>query len=396
MKILVINAGSSSLKYQVIDMENEEMICKGIVERIGMSGSLIEHKKGDLTFKDAGDMKNHTAALKKVIAAITDKDYGVVASVSEIGAVGHRVVHSGEDFSKSVLIDQKVIDICKVNAALAPLHVPANISCVESCMEVMPETPMVAVFDTSFHSTMPKRAYMYAVPYEDYENLKVRKYGFHGTSHKYVSGEAVKYLNKENSKIIVCHLGNGSSMTAVVDGKCIDTTMGLTPLEGLIMGTRSGDIDAGVVEYMSVQKKISAAEVVSILNKKSGFLGLAGVSDFRDLCARADGGDERAQLAIDMFQYRIKKYIGSYYVAMGGLDAIVFAGGIGENAAYARERIAEGLDCIGVDFDFEYNKVAKRGQIVELTKPSSKVKIIVIPTNEELVIARETKEIVEG
>lgn len=395
MKILVVNAGSSSLKYQIIDMTDEKLLCKGVVERIGMEGSAIEHKKGDFGVKHSLVIPNHTVALQEVIKVITDERYGVVRDVSEISAVGHRVLHSGEDFKGSVLITDQVIKICERNAVLGPLHMPANIACIKSCKEVMPETPMAAVFDTSFHATMPKHSFMYAIPYADYKNLKIRKYGFHGTSHKYVSGEVNNYLNKKDSKVVICHLGNGSSMSAVLDGKCIDTTMGLTPLEGLIMGTRSGDIDASVVSFMAKQKNLTAGEVVSILNKESGFLGIAGVSDFRDLCEKALGGDTRAMLAIDMFQYRIKKYIGSYYVALGGLDAVVFTGGIGENASYARKRIMEGLECLGIDFDFEFNEIAPRGKFAELHRKDSKVKVLIIPTNEELVIARDTKELVE-
>lgn len=395
MKILVVNAGSSSLKYQVIDMDNEQMICKGLVERIGSDNAKIEHKKGDKKFSEEGRIATHTNALKKVISLLTDAEYGVVKSICEIGAVGHRVLHSGEDFKHSVLIDDEVIKICKKNAVLGPLHMPANIACIESCREVMPGTPMVAVFDTSFHSTMPAKAYMYAIPYEYYDELKIRKYGFHGTSHKFIAGEARKYLGEKGKRIVICHLGNGSSMTAVLDGKCIDTTMGLTPLEGLVMGTRSGDIDPSVVEFLAVQKGMTAQESVNMLNKKSGFLGIVGASDFRDVCNRAKSGDEKAILGVDMFAYRIKKYIGAYSVALGGLDAVIFTGGIGENSDYGRAKIMEGLDVLGIDFDFELNAKAPRGDMVELSKPDSKVRVLIIPTNEELVIARDTKEIVE-
>lgn len=395
MKVLVINAGSSSLKYQVVDMTTETMLCKGLVERIGFNNSLLEHKLGEKSLKIQKDLDNHTQALKMVIEALTDKEYGVVKSINEIKAVGHRVLHSGEDFNSSVLIDDEVIKICKKNAVLGPLHMPANIACIESCKSVMPSTPMVAVFDTVFHATMPKKAFMYAIPYEDYKTYKIRKYGFHGTSHKYVTGEALKYLKKDNSKIITCHLGNGSSICAVVNGKCIDTSMGLTPLEGLVMGTRSGDIDPTVVQFMVDQKGITVDEALNTLNKKSGFLGIAGVSDMRDLSSKASQGDQRAVLAIDMFQYRIKKYIGSYVAAMGGLDMIVFTGGIGENAQDARRVIMEGLDCFGINFDFDYNEKAPRSTFCELHKQDSKVKVVIIPTNEELVIARETVDLVK-
>lgn len=390
MNVLVINAGSSSLKYQVIEMKNETMLCKGLVERIGFEGSNLVHQtvgKEKLIIKK--NLSNHTDALKIVITALTDSQYGAIASVNEIAVVGHRVLHSGEDFKDSVLIDKNVIAICKKNALLGPLHMPANIACIESCKEVMPSTPMVAVFDTGFHQTMPKYAFMYAIPYEDYKLYKIRKYGFHGTSHKYISGEAQKLLNKEDSKVITCHLGNGSSLTAVKGGKCIDTSMGLTPLEGVIMGTRSGDLDPAVVGFMAECKGITANEVISILNKKSGFYGMTGTSDFRDLSAMAEAGDEKAILTQLMFAYRIKKYIGSYFVALGGLDCIVFSGGIGENSAVARELIMKGLECLGIDFDYELNLSTPKGKFAELTKPNSKVKVYIIPTNEELVIARD-------
>lgn len=390
MKVLVINAGSSSLKYQVIDMDNEKMLCKGLVERIGFEGSLLTNQTiGKDKLVILKDLANHTEALKNVIEALTDEYYGVLKDIKEINAVGHRVLHSGEDFQDSVLIDDEVIAICKKNAVLGPLHMPANISCIESCRKVLPGVPMVAVFDTVFHATMPKYAYMYAIPYEDYERYKIRKYGFHGTSHKYVSGEALKKFGSQKCRMITCHLGNGSSLCAVVDGKCIDTSMGLTPLEGVIMGTRSGDLDPAVVEFMANIKGITVKEVLNILNKQSGFLGLSGMSDFRDLTAKALKSNDRAMLTVDMFAYRIKKYIGSYVAAMGGLDLIVFTGGIGENASYARKRIMEGLECFGIDFDYDYNEIAPRGEFVELHKPASKVKVMVLPTNEELVIARD-------
>ncbi len=396
MKILVINAGSSSLKYQVIEMETETTLCKGLVERIGYKNSILKHGNGKSSLKIKQELKDHTQALEIVIEALTHDEYGIAKDISEISAVGHRVLHSGEDFDSSVLIDSKVIKICKKNAVLGPLHMPANIACIESCKKVMPNIPMAAVFDTGFHATMPPKAFMYAIPYDDYKKYKIRKYGFHGTSHKYVTGEAQKYLGTTNNKIITCHLGNGSSISAVLDGKCIDTSMGLTPLEGLVMGTRSGDADPSVVQFMMQQKDISVDDTLNILNKKSGFLGLSGVSDFRDLLALANKGNKRAELTIDMFQYRIKKYIGSYIAAMGGLDLVVFTGGIGENAVEARQRIMEGLEVFGIEFDFEYNKVAPRGTFCELHKKSSAVKVIVIPTNEELVIARETLELINN
>jgi len=392
MKVLVINAGSSSLKYQIIDMDNEKMLCKGLVERIGDENrsNLCHEKVGMDKMRVQKPIMDHTEALKSVLAALVDKQYGVISDVSEISAVGHRVLHSGEDFTESVVIDDEVIRICKKNAVLGPLHMPANIACIESCKKVMPDTPMVAVFDTGFHLTMPKYAFMYAIPYADYENLKIRKYGFHGTSHKYVSGVAIDYLGKENAgRIITCHLGNGSSLAAVKDGKCIDTSMGLTPLEGLVMGTRSGDLDPAVVEFMANSKGKTASEVLTILNKESGFLGIAGESDFREITRMAGEGNEKAKLALEMFGYRIRKYIGSYYLALGGLDCIVFTGGIGENSFIGRAEVMKGLESIGVEFDYEKNEKFDRAPVVELSKPTSKVKVLVIPTNEELVIARD-------
>jgi acetate kinase len=397
MKVLVINAGSSSLKYQVIDMDNEQMLCKGLVERIGFDGSLLTQKaEGKEKLVILKDLQNHTDALKIVIESLIDEKYGILKDIKEINAVGHRVLHSGEDFTDSVIIDDEVIAICKKNAVLGPLHMPANISCIESCRKVLPDVPMVAVFDTVFHSTMPQYAYMYAIPYTDYENFKIRKYGFHGTSHKYVSGEALKKLGSNKCKMITCHLGNGSSLSAVVDGKCIDTSMGLTPLEGVIMGTRSGDLDPAVVEFMAQCRNISVKEVLNILNKQSGFLGLCGSSDFRDLSAKAKAGEERSKLAVDMFAYRIRKYIGSYVAAMGGLDLIVFTGGIGENSSYARKNIMQGLECFGIDFDYELNETAPKGIYVELQKPASKVKVMVLPTNEEVVIARDAVRLTQN
>ena len=390
MKVLVINAGSSSLKYQIIDMDNEQMICKGLVENVGMKDSNLCHKvpgKKDVVVKKI--ISNHTEALQTVIDMVTDKEHGVISSVKEIGAVGHRVLHSGEDFNDSVLIDDEVIGICKKNSVLGPLHMPANIACIESCEEVMPGTPMVAVFDTGFHRTMPKHAFMYAIPYDDYENYKIRKYGFHGTSHKYVTGVAMDYLGTDKARIITCHLGNGSSISAVKDGKCIDTSMGLTPLEGVIMGTRSGDVDPAVVEFMAQCHNISVSEVLNILNKKSGFKGICDESDFRKVNELAAAGNEKAKLAVGMFAYRIRKYIGSYYVALGGVDCIVLTGGIGENSIQGRAAIMNGLEFLGIDFDYEKNNQFFTEPVVEVSKPGSKIKVLIIKTNEELVIARD-------
>lgn len=390
MKILVINAGSSSLKYQLIDMENESVVAKGACERIAIEGSKLEHKVGDKCVVIEQYMPDHTAALELVLKALTDKEHGAVKSVDEIGAVGHRILHSAEDFKGTVLVTDETIAICEKNTPLGPLHMPANIACVKACREILKGKPMGMVFDTAFHSTMPKKAYMYGVPYDAYTNWQVRKYGFHGTSHKYVSGEARKYLGRDDVKIVTCHLGNGSSLAAVKDGLCVDTSMGFTPLEGLVMGTRSGDIDPAVIEYIMDKSGMDIHQMLNYLNKKSGVLGISGVSsDFRDLSKAAGEGNERAQLALDMFAYRVQKYIGSFAVAMGGLDCIVFTGGIGENDKKMRERIMENLEFLGVNFDKEKNENAPRGTIVELNN-GGKVKVLVIPTNEELVIARET------
>ena len=394
MKVLVINAGSSSLKYQVINMKDEKLLCKGLVECIGMDGSNLVHKANgkELVIKDV--INDHTDALKVVLTALTDEEYGIIEDIKEIYAVGHRVVHSGEDFSRSVKITPEVIAICKRNAYLAPLHMPANIACIESSMEVMPNVPMVAVFDTAFHSHIPQKAFMYAIDYDDYTKYKARKYGFHGTSHKYVSKIAIEKLGKENSKIVTCHLGNGSSICAVVNGKSVDTSMGLTPLSGVIMGTRCGDVDPALVSFLSELKGVSAEQITQYLNKRCGFLGIVGVSDFRRITALAAQGNERAQLAIDMFQYSIKKYIGMFAAIMNGLDAVVLTGGIGENAYNSREKIMQDLEFLGIDFDFKRN-AEEKGEFLELTKPNSKVKVYVIATNEELVIARESKDLLQ-
>ena len=400
MKVLVLNAGSSSLKYQVIDMDNEQTLGKGIVEKIGtgLTGKLKQTVSGapEKTIVIEQIIPDHTEAFTLVMNALTDPEKGVVGSMDEIGVIGHRVLHGGEDFTSSVIVDDKVLEICDRNTVLGPLHMPANIGCIRSCMKLMPEKKNVAVFDTVFHSTMPAYAYMYAIKYVDYRKYRVRKYGFHGTSHKYVSGEAVKYLGFPGSKIVTCHLGNGSSLAAVVDGKCVDTSMGLTPLEGMVMGTRSGDIDAAAVGFLAEQKGKTASEIVTYLNKECGFQGIAGYSDCRDLTELALKGDERAKLAFEMFGYRVRKYIGSYVAAMGGLDCIVLTGGIGENSSYARESIMKGLEVFGVKFDYEKNAAmgSPKG-LTEMHLPDSRVKVVIIPTNEELVIARDAKELVE-
>ena len=392
MKILVINAGSSSLKYQLIDMENEHVIAKGQAERIGIEGANLKHTpvgKDSVTIEQP--MKDHTEAIKLMLAALTDKKHGVISDMAEINAVGHRVLHGGDKLAESMLIDNKVMDVMKSVVPLGPLHMPANIMGIEACQKVMPTTPMVAVFDTGFHQTMPGKAFMYAIPYEYYTNLHVRRYGFHGTSHRYVSERAAAMLGKPAAdvKVVTCHLGNGSSVAAVSGGKCVDTSMGLTPLEGLVMGTRSGDLDPAVIGHLVEHAGLSAEEVINVLNKKSGLLGISGVSsDMRDVLNAADAGNERAQLAVDMFCYRIRKYIGSYAAAMGGLDAVVFTAGIGENNPRLRSQILRGLDFLGIGIDEEKN--SKRMAEQDISTPGATVRTLVISTNEELVIARDT------
>ncbi len=396
MKILVLNAGSSSLKYQLIDMADESVVIKGLCERITATGSMLTQKTADgrqLVIKQ--DMPTHKEAMELVLKAMLDPVNGGLKSVDEIGAVGHRVLHSGEDFHESVVIDDEVIAICEKNAELGPLHMPGNIACIKSCREVMKGVPMVAVFDTTFHSTMPQKAFMYGIPYDVYDKYKIRKYGFHGTSHKFVSQETGKYLGDENAKMVICHLGNGSSISAVKNGKCQDTSMGFTPLEGLVMGTRSGDIDPAAVEFMRVKLGLKAEETVDYLNKKCGMLGISGFSsDCRDLTAAAENGDEKAKLALEMVAYRVKKYVGSYIAVLGGVDAIVFTGGIGEHSPLIRGLVMEGMEYCGAKFDEKKNLQEGDG-IVELNTPDSKVKILICPTNEELSIARETKTLTE-
>ena len=399
MKILVVNAGSSSLKYQLIDMDTETVIAKGGCERIGIRGSNLKHKtsKGETLIEK--DMPNHKVAIQLVLEALVNPEYGAIKSMDEIDAVAHRVVHSGEDFNCSVLLNDEVMKKCRANIELAPLHMPANILGIEACKEAMPDKPMALVFDTAFHSTMPAYAYMYAIDYNDYKEYKVRRYGFHGTSHKYVSQEAIKYLGKkaEDTKIITCHLGGGSSISAVKGGKCVDTSMGFTPLAGVPMGTRSGDIDPAVLEYLAAKKHYTVLDCINYLNKQCGVAGISGVSsDFRDLTKAADEGNERAQLALDVFAYDVKKYIGSYIAAMDGLDCLVFTAGIGENTWLVREMICDKMDYFGIRIDKERNSKKNDGTIHDISAADSKVKVLVIPTNEELVIARETKELLEG
>lgn len=399
MKVLVINAGSSSLKYQLIDMDTVTVMAKGLCERIGIAGSKLTHKnlvKGMETVIESS-MENHADAIQMVIDALVNAEYGVVASMSEIGAVGHRVVHGGEFFADSYVIDGKVLEALKMCVPLAPLHNPPNITGIEACEKIMPGVPQVAVFDTAFHQTMPASAYMYALPYEYYEKYKIRKYGFHGTSHKFVSQEVAKMMGKDlkDLKVITCHLGNGSSVSAVKNGKCVDTSMGFTPLDGVVMGTRTGSMDPAVVTFLMENENLTAKETDNIMNKKSGVFGVSGISsDFRDLSAAAEEGNARAKLALDMFTYSVKKLIGSYAAAMGGVDAIVFTAGIGENDAQTRKAIVEGLEFMGIAIDQEKNK--KRGEAIDVTAEGATVKTFVIPTNEELMIALDTKRLVEG
>lgn len=391
MKILVVNAGSSSLKYQLIEMDNESVLAKGVCERIGQQGSVLVHRGNGEEVRIQGAMPTHSEAIKMVLDALVDKNYGVISDMREIAAVGHRVLHGGVIFKESALVTDETLKQIESNIDLGPLHMPPNIMGIKACRAAMPHAPQVAVFDTTFHATMPDYAYMYAIPYDDYKNFKIRKYGFHGTSHLFVSGEAAKLMGRKDFKLVVCHLGNGASVSAVKDGKCVDTSMGLTPLEGLVMGTRSGDIDPAVIEYLMDKKGVDIHEATNYLNKKSGVLGVSGVSsDFRDLVAAMNDGNDRARLAIDMFSYRVKKYIGSYAAAMGGLDCVAFTGGIGEHTEIVREKVMNGLEFLGIDFDYDKNNNVPRGEITLLTKPASKVKVYIIPTNEELVIARET------
>ena len=396
MKVLVINSGSSSLKYQLIDMETEGVIAKGTCERIGIDGSKLTHKANGNEFVYEQAMPDHTVAVSLVLNALTDKEAGVISSMKDIDAVGHRAVASGEVFKQPVLVTDEVMEKMKELCDLAPLHNPAALIGVKACRAAMPKTPMAFVFDTSFHFTMPKKAYMYAIDYADYEQYKIRRYGFHGTSHKFVSQEAAKYLGKkpEELKIITCHLGNGSSITAVDGGKSVDTSMGFTPLAGVPMGTRSGDIDPAAAEYLAKKKGWDISETLTYLNKKCGMAGVSGVSsDFRDLTAADENGNERATLALDIFSYACKKYVGAYAAAMNGVDCIVFTAGVGEHTPCVREAICSNMQYLGMEIDIEKNNQDIRGVIRDITGANSKVKILIIPTNEELVIARETVEL---
>ena len=391
MKVLVINCGSSSLKYQLIDSRSEEVLAAGLCERIGIDGRMTHTPSGGDTVVKNDPLPDHGAAIQDVLSALTDKAHGVISSLSEIGAVGHRLVHGGEKFAASVIINDEVIAEVEACNDLAPLHNPANLIGVRACRQIMPDVPMVGVFDTAFHQTMPPKAYLYGIPHQYYQEHKVRRYGFHGTSHNYVSQRVhhLAELDPDNSRVIVCHLGNGASVTAVKNGKSVDTSMGLTPLEGLIMGTRSGDLDPGVIEYIAKKEHLTLEEVLKVLNKESGVLGLSGVSsDFRDLTEAMEQGNEQAAVAVEAFCYRVAKHIGAYTAALNGVDAIVFTAGIGENAAHIRSMICDYLGFLGITIDEEKNAV--RGKETEISTPDSKVSVFVIPTNEELAIARET------
>ena len=398
MNILVINCGSSSLKFQLINAESEEVLAKGLCERIGIDGRLTYQPAGGEKEISEKAMPTHTEAIQFVIDALTNEKTGVVKSLSEIEAVGHRIVHGGEKFASSVVITEEVKKAVEECNDLAPIHNPANLIGVEACEKLMPGTPMVAVFDTAFHQTMPEKAYMYGLPYEYYEKYKVRRYGFHGTSHSYVSKKAAEVMGKayDEVKTIVCHLGNGASVSAVLNGKSVDTSMGLTPLEGLVMGTRSGDIDPAIMEFIAKKENLDIEGIMNVLNKKSGVFGLSGgiSSDFRDLTGAMAEGDKKAKIALEVFAYRVAKYIGAYAAAMNGVDDIVFTAGIGENVSYVREQVCSYLGYLGVELDPDANEKF-RGEQGEITKPGCKVRVFVIPTNEELAIARETLALVK-
>ena len=400
MKVLVVNAGSSSLKYQLFDTESGSVLAKGNCERIGIDGSRIIHKtSGKDEYVKEAVLKDHSAATKLVVDTLLDKTVGCISTVSEIEAIGHRVVHGGPYFAQSMLVTEEVMETLEKCNSYAPLHTPAHIMGIKGCKAVMPETPEVLVFDTAFHQTMPKEAYMYGISYDMYEEYGVRRYGAHGTSHRYVSGEMIKIMGggAEGKKIVTCHIGNGSSISAVKDGKCIDTSMGFTPLDGVLMGTRCGSIDPAIVTYIMDKKGYNTAEMDNYMNKKCGFDGIGGVgSDSRDVEAAMKAGNERAKLVLDMLSYQIKKFIGSYSAAMGGLDGIVFTAGIGEHVSYIREHALEGLEFLGVKLDMERNVFGHSNVPVKLSTDDSKVAVYMIPTNEELVIAADTEAIVKG
>ena len=394
MKILVVNCGSSSLKFQLIDSETEEVAASGLSERIGLDGALIYKVNGD-KIKQEIDLPDHEVAIKKVLDTLLDKEIGVLTSLDEIGAIGHRMVHGGEKFSSSVIINEEIIKQIETCNDLAPLHNPANLLGVRACQEVMPGVPNVVVFDTAFHQTMPSKAYLYALPKEYYEKYGVRRYGFHGTSHSFVSKRLAELagLDINNSRMIICHIGSGASISAIKDGKSVDTSMGMTPLEGLMMGTRSGDMDPAIIEFICQKENITVQEMTTILNKKSGALGLSGLSnDYRDLVEAAQGGNQDAINALDVMVYRVIKYIGAYYMALGGVDAIALTAGVGENNLELRAKIVEGLAAIGIKLDVEANAV--RGDERKISTDDSAAQVWVVPTNEELAIARETARLV--
>jgi len=392
MNVLVINCGSSSLKFQMIKSDTKEVMATGICERIGIDGRLTYQKEGNDKLVTEAAMPTHKQAIQMVLDALTASGTGVISSLSEVGAVGHRVVHGGEKFTESVILDEEVLAAIEECNELAPLHNPANLIGIRACQELMPLAPQVGVFDTAFHQTMPEKAYMYGLPAEYYQKYKVRRYGFHGTSHAFVSDELANFLKLDynNSKLVICHLGNGASISAVKDGKCVDTSMGLTPLEGLVMGTRSGDIDPAIVEFIANKEGLDIGSVMDILNKKSGVLGISGglSSDFRDLEDAVNDGNELARIAMEVFCYRVAKYVGSYIAAMNGVDAIAFTAGIGENACIVREQVCSYFGYLGITLDNEANSV--RGKDMIISTPDSKVKVCVIPTNEELKICNET------
>lgn len=395
MKILVLNCGSSSLKYQLINMENETVMAKGLCERIGIENSSFEHKNFDgQKIKKETDMKNHEDAVKIVINNLLDENFGVIKDIKEIDAVGHRVLHGGKYFSEPVLINQKVKDAIRDCFILGPLHNPSNLIGIETCEKLMPNVKQVAVFDTAFHQTMPEKAFIYALPYEYYKENNIRRYGFHGTSHKFVAMRISEILKNNNLKLITCHLGNGSSVCAIKNNKCVDTSMGLTPLEGLAMGTRCGDIDPAIIKFLAHQKNLNIDEIDNILNKKSGVLGISQVSsDFRDIEKAAQNNNYQAQLALEIFYYRCAKYIGAYAAALNGVDVIAFTAGLGENSPETREAICNYLNYLGVEIDKEKNN--SRGKEIEISNLNSKVKVFVVPTNEELMIARETLNLIK-
>lgn len=403
MKVLVLNSGSSSLKFQVIDMTNLEGLAEGICERIGAAGSTITYKQLIKKTKEITEVAfpTHKEAIEEVLKKLQTGETAVINSLDELGAIGHRVVHGGEMFDKSVIITDEVLEKLKTVEALAPLHNPANVMGIKICQELMPGKQNVATFDTAFHQTMPAKAFMYGLPYADYEDLKVRKYGFHGTSHYFVSQKANELLNKGDAKVIVCHLGNGSSISAVKGGKCVDTSMGLTPLQGVVMGTRCGDIDPAAVLYIMEKRGLTSKEMDTRMNKESGILGLfeENSSDFRDVRDKALSGDERANLVVDILTYKIRSYVGSYAAALGGVDAICFTGGIGENAELVREKVCQELEYMGIEFDndknYKFRELADEDGVVDLSKDNSKVRVFVIPTNEELVIAKDTYALVK-